>query len=73
MTEENHCYENAMAERLNGILKQEYGLGGCYESKAQARRAVAEAVEMYNWLRPHTSLGFNVPMAVHGGHAKSAA
>lgn len=73
MTEENHCYENAMAERLNGILKQEYGLGGCYESKAQARRAVAEAVEMYNWLRPHTSLGFNVPMAVHGGQAKSAA
>jgi len=27
MTEENHCYENAQAERLNGIMKQEYGLG----------------------------------------------
>ena len=24
MTEENHCYENAMAERVNGILKDEY-------------------------------------------------
>jgi len=27
MTQENHCYENAQAERLNGILRQEYGLG----------------------------------------------
>jgi putative transposase len=30
MTQENHCYENASAERLNGILKQEYGLGNCF-------------------------------------------
>jgi putative transposase len=73
MTEVNHCYENAAAERLNGILKQEYGLGDCFASKAQAQRAVAEAVEMYNWLRPHTTLGFKVPMAVHGGQTKSAA
>lgn len=73
MTEENHCYENAAAERLNGILKQEYGLGGCFESKVEARRAVAQAVELYNWLRPHTALGFKVPMAVHGSGAKSAA
>jgi putative transposase len=65
MTEENHCYENASAERLNGILKQEYGLGGCFSSKAQARRAVDEAVELYNWRRPHQSLNYQVPMAVH--------
>ena len=30
MTQENHCYENGQAERLNGILKQEYGLGGTF-------------------------------------------
>jgi transposase InsO family protein len=33
MTEENHCYENGKAERLNGILKDEYGLGGSFLSK----------------------------------------
>jgi transposase InsO family protein len=36
MTEELHCYENAHAERLNGILKQEYGLGCSFRSKKQA-------------------------------------
>ena len=56
MTEENHCYENAQAERLNGILKQEYGLGACFRTKAEARQAVAEAVWLYNELRPHMSL-----------------
>jgi len=33
MTEESHCYENAQAERLNGILKQEYGPGGLSERR----------------------------------------
>jgi putative transposase len=65
MTEENHCYENALAERLNGILKQEYGLGGTFSSKEQAVRAVSQAVTLYNWRRPHQALGYRVPMAVH--------
>ena len=33
MTEEMHCYENALAERVNGILKQEYGLGSTFKTK----------------------------------------
>jgi transposase InsO family protein len=65
MTQENHCYENAQAERLNGILKQEYGLGGSFRWKEQAMQAVAQAVELYNWRRPHESLGYATPMAVH--------
>ena len=65
MTQENHCYENASAERLNGILKQEYGLGSRFISKADAKRAVTEAVELYNWRRPHQALNYRVPMAVH--------
>lgn len=65
MTETNHCYENARAERLNGILKQEYGLGGTFRTKAEAIRAVREAIELYNWRRPHQSLGYAIPMAVH--------
>lgn len=65
MTQENHCYENGQAERLNGILKQEYGLGGVLGSKREAMRAVVEAVSLYNWRRPHQSLGYASPMQVH--------
>jgi transposase InsO family protein len=65
MTETNHCYENSKAERLNGILKDEYGLGGRFLSKYDARRAVAEAVMLYNYRRPHQALGYRYPMEVH--------
>jgi transposase InsO family protein len=65
MTEENHCYENSKAERLNGILKCEYGLGGRFLSKSDARRAVDEAVMLYNYRRPHHGLGYRYPMEVH--------
>jgi putative transposase len=65
MTETNHCYQNALAERVNGILKQEYGLRGEFASKAQARRALDQAVELYNTRRPHVSLRYRTPEAVH--------
>ncbi len=65
MTEVNHCYENGKAERLNGILKQEYGLGAGYLRKSDAVRAVSEAVWLYNHRRPHQALGYRFPMAVH--------
>jgi len=65
MTEENHCYENAHAERVNGILKQEYGLRMTFRNADQARRAVSQAVSLYNNRRPHTSLQYRVPAEVH--------
>lgn len=65
MTEEDHCYENAQAERLVGILKQEYGLGETFRTRAQALRALKEAVRLYNERRPHTSLGYRTPQEVH--------
>ena len=65
MTEQNHCYENSQAERLNGILKQEYGLGDTLVSKQVAYQAVAEAVALYNHRRPHQALGYEFPMTVH--------
>jgi transposase InsO family protein len=65
MTEANHCYENSRAERLNGILKQEYGLGATFKEKSSVPRAVKEAVELYNEYRPHGALGYRVPMSVH--------
>lgn len=65
MTEENHCYENGQAERLNGILKQEYGLGAGFGCKRDAIRAVREAVVLYNGRRPHMALGYRCPDHVH--------
>jgi len=65
MTESNHCAENALAERMNGILKQEYGLGAELATKAQARKAVDQAVWLYNNKRPHTALGYQVPDKMH--------
>lgn len=65
MTEENHCYENAKAERLNGIMKQEYGLGEVLADLAEAKRLGAQAVLLYNNERPHTALGYATPEAIH--------
>jgi putative transposase len=65
MTESNHCAENALAERMNGILKQEYGLGAEFATKADARRAVKQGIWLYNTKRPHTQLGYQVPEQVH--------
>lgn len=69
MTEVNHCYENAHAERLNGILKQEYHLDFRFASLAQAKAATARAVVAYNTGRPHASLGYRKPAEVYDATA----
>jgi putative transposase len=65
MTEENHCYENATAERVNGILKQEYGLDETFSTEQLTAKAVKEAIWSYNTERPHWSLGLATPEWVH--------
>lgn len=65
MTESNHCAENALAERMNGILKQEYGLGTEFGSKVLAQAAVRQSIELYNTRRPHSALGHRFPAQVH--------
>lgn len=65
MTEENHCYENAIAERVNGILKQDFLLDETFENFSIAQKAVKEAVETYNTMRPHWSLNLCTPEQVH--------
>lgn len=60
-----NCYENAMAERVNGILKLEYGLDLCFASYQQALRAVQEATWLYNHERPHLSLAYQKPHQVY--------
>ena len=65
MTEVMHCYENAMAERINGILKQEYEMDRTFRTKAQAKAAFEQAVWLYNHRRPHLMLSYRFPADVH--------
>lgn len=69
MTESLHCYENALAERVNGILKQEYHLDQTFRTKAQAKAAFEQAVWLYNHRRPHLSLNYRFPADVHANAA----
>ena len=65
MTEENHCYENALAERVNGILKDEFYLDQTFDSVVQAKRATKNAIKLYNSKRLHLSLNYKTPNYVH--------
>jgi putative transposase len=65
MTEKNHSAENAVAERVNGILKQEYCLDANFEDRPEARKAAHSGIHLYNHRRPHTSLRLRTPGEVH--------
>ena len=65
MTEENHCYENAMAERVNGILKDEFYLDQTFMNVAHAKRAAKSAIKLYNEIRLHLSLDYKTPNMVY--------
>lgn len=65
MTEVNHCYENAMAERVNGTLKNELMLGVVFLSHKQAILATKHAIEIYNNERWHDSLNYDTPSMRH--------
>ncbi len=65
MTEQNHVYENALAERVNGILKDEFMLGETLKSYEIAKKLVKESIEIYNEERPHLSLNYDKPSMRH--------
>ena len=64
MTDGYDCYQNALAERVNGILKQEFLLYRCKTFK-DLKRLIDESIQVYNHLRPHLSLGMKTPGVVH--------
>lgn len=65
MTEENHCYENAIAERVNGILKDEFYLDQCFGNIRDAIAVSKSAIDLYNNKRFHLSLNYKTPNMVH--------
>ena len=65
MTEENHWYENAIAERVNGILKDEFYLDQTFDNLKYAKKATKSAINLYNQIRLHVSLNYKTPHMVY--------
>jgi putative transposase len=65
MTETGSPYDNAVAERMNGILKDEFGLGERLNDLKEAQVHARESINIYNTLRPHLSCQMLTPKQMH--------
>lgn len=64
MTQNGDPYENAMAERVNGILKSEL-ISKYYNNIDDASIHIARCITIYNYKRRHSSIDFQIPNDVH--------
>lgn len=64
MTDGYDCYQNALAERINGILKGEFLLS-TPKNLEEARQMIRQSIDIYNNERPHLALQYKTPDAVH--------
>ncbi|NDW13517.1 transposase [Bacteroides sp. 214] len=68
MTEDYKPTDNAVAERMNGILKTEWIYAkSLFKSEEQARKEIGQMIQFYNYQRPHMSIGMKKPMEVYQG------
>lgn len=65
MTENSDPRENAIAERVNGILKEEYLYDYSVQTLSQAKLVLDFVINLYNLERPHMSCNYKTPAAVH--------
>ena len=65
MTENGDPYENAIAERVNGILKDEFGLSEQLGNISEAVHQTAQSISIYNNSRPHLSCSMLTPVQMH--------
>jgi putative transposase len=65
MAARGNCYENALAERVNGILKGEFNLDTTFKSKKHAIQTVHQSIYIYNQHRPHWALNLQTPQYCH--------
>ena len=63
--EDNYCYEKALDERINGILKDEFYLDQTFDSIQHDKRVTKNAINPYNEIRLHLFLDFKTPNYVH--------
>lgn len=65
MTESYDPYQNALAERVNGILKDEFNLEQGLKDHLQATQVINQSIQIYNTERPHYGCDLNTPEFVH--------
>ena len=65
MTQDGSPYDNAVAERINGILKDEFGLDAVFDDFKQLKKQAKQSIETYNVKRPHLSCSFLTPQQMH--------
>lgn len=65
MTENGDPYENALAERVNGIIKSEFGLYHSMLGMEQTTKKIQKSIKAYNTLRPHLSCDLLTPEMAH--------
>jgi transposase InsO family protein len=65
MTTKHDPYENAVAERINGTLKNEFDLADRLPDQKNAEREINKAIWIYNNLRPHESCNYLTPLQTH--------
>lgn len=61
------CYQNTLAEQLNGILKNEFLLYKC-NTMNELKQLIDDSVHVYNNIRPHLSLNTRTSTEVHGSY-----
>lgn len=64
MTDGYDCYQNALAERMNGILKQEFLIKTC-NNKSELDKVVKQSITIYNEKRPHLTHNMKTPNYIH--------
>jgi transposase InsO family protein len=65
MTENGDPYENALAERMNRTIKEEFGIDRKLKTRLQAELLVKESIFLYNNKRPHLALQMKTPEDVY--------
>lgn len=65
MAATGNCYENALAERVNGILKDEFNLDLTFTTMAQLVQSVHQSIYIYNQHRPHWAINLSTPNERH--------
>ncbi len=65
MTQSGDPYDNALAERMNRIIKEEFLENRAFKSHQEAYRAIEQAIQIYNSQYPHGSLDYKTPNEVH--------
>lgn len=65
MTQSGSPYDNALAERVNGIIKNEFYPKRVYQNHKEAEKALSKIIKIYNSRRPHSSVNYLTPDQAH--------